>query len=77
MNSATIIPYKKFRTGYTYHEVSDMLWYSDEWHKAHHTKRRHAVLGKWREIKQEMYDRYMNEIQASATEPGSLEPIPF
>ena len=52
--------YKKFRTGYTYHEVSDMLWYSDPWHCAHHTRRRHSVLGKWREIKREMWDYYQN-----------------
>lgn len=52
--------YKAFRTGYTYHEVSDMLWYSDPWHCAHHTRRRHSVLGKWREIKKEMWDFYQN-----------------
>lgn len=54
--------YRKFRTGYTYREVSDMVWYQDEWHAAHHTRRRHAVLGKWCEIKREMWDRMQNEL---------------
>lgn len=52
--------YRKFRTGYTYREVSDMIWYQDDWHQAHHTRRRHAVLGKWKEIKREMWEHYQN-----------------
>lgn len=52
--------YRKFRTGYSYREVSDMIFFQDEWHKAHHTRRRHAVLGLWKQLKQEMWDHYQN-----------------
>lgn len=65
--------YKKFRTGYTYKEFSDMLWYQDEWHAAHHTRRRHSVLGKWREIKQEMWNHYQNLKAIDEMQ----EPVPF
>ena len=72
--------YKKFRTGYTYHEVSDMLWYSDPWHCAHHTRRRHSVLGKWREIKREMWDHYQHMQRTEVELPVHVEPdngVPF
>lgn len=65
-----MIPYEKFVTGYTYREISDMVYHQTPWHKAHHTRRGHAVLGLWREIKLEMYRRYENEMQ-------QLEDIPF
>ena len=63
------IPYDRFTTGYTYREISDMIWYSKQWHAAHHTRRRHAVLGKWREIKQEMYNQYLVAIEAGNEVP--------
>ena len=69
--------YKKFRTGYTYEEVSDMVWHREEWHQAHHTRRRHAVLGLWREIKQEMWHRYQNAKLIHEVEELDLEHIPF
>lgn len=68
--------YRKFRTGFTYKEVSDMLWSYDEdpstWHKGNATgyvgsdgkkkgTRRHCILRKWREIKQDMWAKVMHE----------------
>jgi len=68
--------YRKFRTGFTYKEVSDMLWSYDEdpatWHKGSATgyvnsygkkkgTRRHCILRKWCEIKKEMWHRVLNE----------------
>ena len=73
--------YRKFRTGYAYMEVSDMLWsYSDDpstWHVSNAVgkkvegkrkgtlkkvgTRRHSILGKWREIKLEMWARVLHE----------------
>ena len=54
-----MISYAQFRTGLTYQEVSDMVWsHQDDpatWPLAHYTRRRHTVLGKWKQIKQEMY----------------------
>lgn len=54
-NTAAPISYSDFRTGLTYFEVYHFI-YSRKW------KRRHGVLGKWREIKQAMYARYLNEL---------------
>lgn len=51
------IPYKQFRTGLTYQEVYHLIW-GRKW------ERRHGVLGKWREIKLAMYDRYVAELEA-------------
>lgn len=47
-----VVSYKNFRTGLTYLEVYHMI-YGRKW------KRRHGVLGKWREIKQAMYQQYL------------------
>lgn len=69
--------YRDFRTGYTYKEVSDMIWYSDEWHPAHHTRRRHSVLGKWRQIKREMFEYYQNMKARDKAVEVHHEPIPF
>lgn len=59
----SIIPYHKFRTGLSYQDVADMVWsYSNDpadWPKSHHTRRRNTVLGKWHQIKQEMYEQYL------------------
>lgn len=71
------IPYDRFTTGYTYREVSDMIWYSEQWHPAHHTRRRHAVLGKWHEIKQEMYNRYLAAIEAAGSTDTTADDVPF
>jgi len=50
--------YKKFRTGLTFKDVRKMLWsYSDNPKDWRHVTR-HTVLGKFREIKLEMFHRY-------------------
>jgi hypothetical protein len=80
-----LIPYDKFTTGYTWREISAMVWsYSDDpatWHKGTAKRgkgtrgeyknklvggRRHTILGLWRQIKQEMYDRYLAGLQQPA-----------
>jgi hypothetical protein len=56
-----VVPYERFRTGLTYHDVYMMLWDRQR-------KGRHIVLGKWMEIKREMYAEYLrrlDEMQAS------------
>lgn len=56
--------YDEFRTGFTFREIRQMLWsYSDDpkdWHKG---VTRRTVLGKWREIKQQMWFEYQNAIR--------------
>jgi len=46
------LTYSQFRTGLTYREVYHMI-FNRKW------KRRHGVLGKWREIKPAMYAEYL------------------
>jgi hypothetical protein len=52
------ITYKLFRTGHTYDEVKKMMWdYSPDptdWKY----KRRGTVLGKWFQIKQELWEQH-------------------
>lgn len=50
------IPYEDFRTGLTFEEVYYMLW-------NHPHKTRHTVLGKWRQIKLEMYAEYLQSLE--------------
>ena len=68
----TPTPYHKFRTGLTYQEVSGMVWsYSDNpatWPLAHHTRRRHTVLGKWKQLKQEMHREYCEQFEQQPTD---------
>lgn len=46
------VTYEAFRTGLTFGDVYRMLW-GRRW------KRRRTVLGKWREIKVQMYAEYL------------------
>lgn len=69
--------YSKFRTGLTFAQVREMLFvYSDDpvdWGY----KRRHIVLGKWCQIKQEMWQEHleccklMDEQQLNATDSAT------
>jgi hypothetical protein len=56
------LPYDQFRTGFTFADVRLMLWsFSDDSRDWHPGVSRRTVLGKWREIKINMYDRYVYE----------------
>lgn len=56
---AEVIPYKAFRTGLTYNDVFRMLWSHSEDASTWRHKSRGSVLGKWRQIKLEMYAAYL------------------
>lgn len=49
------LTYKAFRTGLTFSEVRNMYWVNSSDSKDWKYKRRNTVLGKWREIKIEMW----------------------
>lgn len=58
MSDEEIEEYKKFRTGFTFKEIRQMLWsYSSNPRDWKHITR-HTVLGKWHEIKLEMWNQY-------------------
>ena len=58
MDDVELQEYREFRTGLTFRDVRQMLWsYSDnpkDWPNV----TRHTVLGKWWEIKLEMWHTY-------------------
>lgn len=65
----TPLSYKEFRTGYTYKDVYYFI-YNRKW------KRRRGVLGYWKQLKQEMYEQYLNEFDSNNEYIVSNEPIP-
>lgn len=55
--------YAEFRTGETFASVRQLLWVpSDDSSRWRH-KRRHSVLGFWRELKLRMWAFHMQECQ--------------
>ncbi len=51
------LSYRRLNTGLRYEDVYELLKVTGEWKY----KRRHTVLGKWFEIKQQMWDYHCNE----------------
>lgn len=55
------LKYADFRTGFSYHDVFLMLWsYSDD-SSTWRYKRRRTVLGKWHQLKQELWGYHLEE----------------
>lgn len=63
MTQESTLPYSQFRTGLTYADVRAMLWEEScaqrQAGKPFLTVRRQAVLGRWFQIKQDMYSHYV------------------
>ena len=53
------LKYRDFRTGLTYSAVRDTYWVADPDSAKWKYKRRNTVLGKWREIKKEMWAEHL------------------
>jgi hypothetical protein len=66
-------PYNEFRTGLTFTEVRRMLWLNSEDNRNWKHVTRHTVLGKWHQIKLEMYHEYLHY---NFPEPEEVD-IPF
>lgn len=73
MKTADIIPYQEFRTGLTFKDVFYMLWSWDSDSSTWKYKRRNTVLGKWHQIKKEMYDFYLNGLHQPPEETPNEE----
>lgn len=68
--------YDAFRTGLTFGEVRQLMWSPSRDPNDWVYRRRNGVLGKWREIKLEMWDEHLHwcemEVQERAVEgPGA------
>ena len=62
------ITYGRFRTGFTWQDVWMMFWNAqgtpqDEWPR----KSRGVILGKWFEIKQDMWRHHVDECKGTVT----------
>lgn len=53
------LAYKDLRTGMTFSEVRNLYWTTSKDSKDWKYKRRNTVLGKWREIKQGMWEEHL------------------
>lgn len=70
--------YGEFRTGYRYKDVWEMLWSPDPDPRTWRYKRRHTVLGKWHEIKLEMWDNHLWICEQQAEYEAALDDeVPF
>jgi hypothetical protein len=70
-----LIPYAKFRTGETYRSVCAMLWSPSDDPRTWRHKSRGVVLGRWHQIKREMYADYVHAHEAFHL-LGTLAPDP-
>jgi len=53
------VSYQDFRTGFTYADVYSLLWVGDDDPAAWRYKRRHTILGKWHQMKLEMWSEHI------------------
>ena len=60
------LAYADFRTGLTYQEVHAELWVASDDPSQWKYKRRHTVLGRWRMIKQTMWEEHLNYCELNA-----------
>ena len=58
--------YDDMRTGHTYQSIYEMLWSGNEDSSTWVYKRRHTILGKWHQIKLEMWDDHVEMCRRQA-----------
>lgn len=54
------LEYNDFRTGMTFADVRALLWVSNSDPSTWRHKRRHTVLGLWREIKLNLWEQHLD-----------------
>lgn len=54
------LSYADFRTGYTYADIFGMFWVGSDDPAEWVYKRRHTVLGKWHQIKLELWSEHLD-----------------
>jgi hypothetical protein len=73
------VTYAEFRTGLTYRDVYHMLWSGSDDPRDWRYKRRHTVLGFWRQLKLQLWQQYLDAVDAesyaaAAADRGDAEP---
>lgn len=58
--------YRDLRTGYTYQNIYEMFWVYDDDPSTWRYKRRHTILGKWHQLKMEMWQEHVDACSGEA-----------
>ena len=58
--------YKDLRTGHTYRDIYVLLWVASEDSSKWRYKRRHTILGKWHQLKMELWNEHIWACEALA-----------
>lgn len=69
------LTYDEFETGETYQSVYDTLWKGSEDPSEWLNKGRHTVLGRWHEIKQDMWRDHLKQCEEMQEGGQEFEPI--
>jgi hypothetical protein len=64
------VTYAEFRTGLTFRDVRQMLWSGSDDPRTWRYKGRHTVLGFWHQLKQQLYEQYLDAEAAAEDERG-------
>lgn len=69
------IDYDDFKTGHSFADVKGLMWVGTDDPARWRYKRRHTVLGSWRELKQKMFLEHIefHELEAAAKEEEKLQ----
>lgn len=66
------LSYDQFRTNLTYSEVQNLFWSTDTDTQTWKYKRRNTVLGKWHQIKLELWAGHLKDCKSAETKPQSI-----
>ena len=67
--------YAGFRTGHNFSDVRNLFWSGSDDPTDWVNKRRHTVLGRWREIKQSMWREHLEMCELQAAYASELETL--
>ena len=65
--------YRDLRTGLTYEDVFLMFWRGPDDPSQWRYKKRHTVLGKWHQIKREMWAQHLSECEGPTFDDSEWE----
>lgn len=66
--------YAEFRTGLCYRDVYQMLWSGSDDPRDWRYKRRHTVLGFWRQLKLQLWQQYLDAVDGESVAAASADP---
>ena len=55
------VSYEEFHTGFDYMDIYNQMWTASEDQADWVHKGRHQVLGRWHQMKRELYEKYLEE----------------